>query len=148
MFGARLRFCIPPPPSGTRNLGCWPSSRGFLSERPIAHDFSFRDACSVAGEGVPVYFTPRGLFCAGGGESESGDLDAGPGALPKARGQLQANAEQYAFAMAHYEAGWHASQPWLLRPDPQSLMGDRGAALSNWVVRVRFSRDPLTQYGR
>ena len=33
-----------------------------------------------------VYFTPRNVNCAAGGESESDDPDADPAALQKARG--------------------------------------------------------------
>ena len=95
-----------------------------------------------------MYFTPRNVFCAGGGEAESDDPDADPDALKKARCELQADAEQDAFAMAHYKAGRYASQHWLQWPDLHALMGDRGASLSNCVVRGCFFWDLLTQYGR
>ena len=84
-----------------------------------------------------VYFTPKNVNCATGGP-ESDDPDADPGALQKARGHLQAIAEQNAFAPELYKAGRHAAQPWHHRPELHALMGDRGAVLSNWLVRGFF----------
>ena len=82
-----------------------------------------------------VHFTPKKVNCAAGRESESGDPDAGPGALQKGHGNSHAIAEKDSFALARYKAGRRAAKPWNRCPELNSIMGDRGAVLSNWLVR-------------